>query len=46
MKKIYKVSLTAMTLLSLVARGPKRRPRIQPSTVKSEGVDGKGSKKI
>ncbi len=35
-----------MTLLSLVARGPKRRPRIQPSTVKSEGVDGKGSKKI
>ena len=41
MKKIYKVSLTAMTLLTLVACGPKRRPRTQPSTVQSEVADGK-----
>jgi len=45
MKKIYKVSLTAMTLLTLVACGPKRRPRTQPSTVQSEVADGKSSKK-
>lgn len=45
MKKIYKVSLAAMTLLALVACGPKRRPRTQPSTVQSEVADGKGSKK-
>ena len=45
MKKIYKVSLTAMTLLTLVACGPKRRPRTQPSTVHSEVADGKSSKK-
>ena len=45
MKKIYKVSLAAMTLLTLVACGPKRRPRTQPSTVQSEVADGKGSKK-
>ena len=45
MKKIYKVSLVAMTLLTLVACGPKRRPRTQPSTVQSEVADGKGSKK-
>lgn len=34
-----------MTLLALVACGPKRRPRMQPSTVQSEVADGKGSKK-
>ena len=45
MKKIYKVSLAAMTLLTLVACGPKRRPRTQPSTVQSEVADGKGTKK-
>ncbi len=45
MKKIYKVSLAAMTLLTLVACGPKRRPRTEPSTVQSEVADGKGSKK-
>lgn len=45
MKKIYKVSLIAMTLLTLVACGPKRRPRTQPSTVQSEVADGKSSKK-
>ena len=45
MKKIYKVSLAAMTLLTLVACGPKRRPRTQPSTVQSEVTDGKSSKK-
>ena len=45
MKKIYKVSLAAMTLLTLVACGPKRRPRTQPSTVQSEVADGKSSKK-
>ncbi|MCF4963833.1 DUF6287 domain-containing protein [Streptococcus xiaochunlingii] len=45
MKKIYKVSLAAMTLLTLVACGPKRRPRTQPSTAQSEVTDGKSSKK-
>ena len=45
MKKIYKVSLAAMTLLTLVACGPKRRPRTQPSTAQSEVTDGKNSKK-
>lgn len=45
MKKIYKVSLAAMTLLTLVACGPKRRPRTQPSTVQSEVADGKETKK-
>ena len=45
MKKIYKVSLVAMTLLTLVACGPKRRPRTQPSTVQSEVADGKEAKK-
>ena len=45
MKKIYKVSLAAMTLLTLVACGPKRRPRTQPSTTQSEVTDGKSSKK-
>ena len=45
MKKIYKVSLVAMTLLTLVACGPKRRPRTQPSTAQSEVTDGKSSKK-
>lgn len=45
MKKIYKVSLAAITLLTLVACGPKRRPRTQPSTVQSEVADGKSSKK-
>ena len=45
MKKFYKVSLVAMTLLTLVACGPKRRPRTQPSTAKSEVTDGKNSKK-
>jgi possible lipoprotein len=45
MKKIYKVSLVAMTLLTLVACGPKRRPRTQHSTAKSEVTDGKNSKK-
>ena len=45
MKKFYKVSLAAMTLLTLVACGPKRRPRTQPSTVQSEVTDGKSSKK-
>ena len=45
MRKIYKVSLAAMTLLTLVACGPKRRPRTQPSTVQSEVADGKSSKK-
>lgn len=45
MKKIYKVSLTAITLLTLVACGPKRRPRTQPSTAQSEVTDGKSSKK-
>ena len=45
MKKIYKVSLAAMTLLTLVACGPKRRPRTQPSTIQSEVTDGKSSKK-
>lgn len=45
MKKIYKVSLATMALLTLVACGPKRRPRTQPSTVQSEVADGKGSKK-
>ena len=45
MKKIYKVSLVAMTLLTLVACGPKRRPRTQPSTTQSEVTDGKSSKK-
>ena len=45
MKNIYKVSLAAKTLLALVACGPKRRPRTQPSTVQSEVADGKGSKK-
>ena len=45
MKKFYKVSLAAMTLLTLVACGPKRRPRTQPSTAKSEVTDGKNSKK-
>ena len=41
MKKFYKVSLAAMTLLTLVACGPKRRPRTQPSTIQSEVTDGK-----
>ena len=45
MKKFYKVSLAAMTLLTLVACGPKRRPRTQPSTAQSEVTDGKSSKK-
>ena len=45
MKKFYKVSLAAMTLLTLVACGPKRRPRTQPSTAQSEVTDGKNSKK-
>ena len=45
MKKIYKVSLAAMTLLTLVACGAKRRPRTQPSTAQSEVTDGKSSKK-
>ena len=45
MKKIYKVSLAAMTLLTLVACGSKRRPRTQPSTVQSEVADGKETKK-
>ena len=45
MKKIYKVSLAAMTLLTLVACGPKRRPRTQPSTAQSEVTNGKNSKK-
>ena len=45
MKKFYKVSLVAMTLLTLVACGPKRRPRTQPSTAQSEVTDGKNSKK-
>ena len=45
MKKIYKVSLAAMTLLALVACGPKRRPRTQPSTVQSEVAYGKEAKK-
>lgn len=45
MKKIYKVSLAAMTLLTLVACGPKRRPRTQHSTAQSEVTDGKSSKK-
>ena len=45
MKKIYKVSLAAMTLLTLVACGPKRRPRTPPSTAQSEVTDGKSSKK-
>ena len=45
MKKFYKVSLVAMTLLTLVACGPKRRPRTQPSTTQSEVTDGKSSKK-
>lgn len=45
MKKIYKVSLAAMTLLTLVACRPKRRPRTQPSTAQSEVTDGKSSKK-
>lgn len=45
MKKFYKVSLAAMTLLTLVACGPKRRPRTQPSTIQSEVTDGKSSKK-
>lgn len=45
MKKIYKVSLAAITLLTLVACGTKRRPRTQPSTVQSEVADGKSSKK-
>ena len=45
MKKIYKVSLAAITLLTLVACGPKRRPRTQPSTAQSEVTDGKSSKK-
>lgn len=45
MKKIYKVGLAAMTLLTLVACGPKRRPRTQPSTAQSEVTDGKSSKK-
>ena len=45
MKKIYKVSLATMTLLTLVACGPKRRPRTQPSTAQSEVTDGKSSKK-
>ena len=45
MKKIYKVSLAAKTLLALVACGPKRRPRTQPSTVQSEVADGKETKK-
>ena len=45
MKKIYKVSVAAITLLTLVACGPKRRPRTQPSTVQSEVADGKSSKK-
>ena len=34
-----------MTLLTLVACGPKRRPRTQPSTAQSEVTDGKSSKK-
>lgn len=34
-----------MTLLTLVACGPKRRPRTQPSTAQSEVTDGKNSKK-
>ena len=45
MKKIYKVSLAVMTMLTLVACGPKRRPRTQPSTAQSEVTDGKSSKK-
>ena len=45
MKKFYKVSLAAMILLTLVACGPKRRPRTQPSTAQSEVTDGKSSKK-
>jgi len=45
MKKFYKVSLAAMTFLTLVACGPKRRPRTQPSAVQSEVTDGKSSKK-
>ena len=45
MKKIYKVSLATMALLTLVACGPKRRPRTQPSTVQSEVADGKETKK-
>lgn len=45
MKKIYKISLAAMTLLTLVACGSKRRPRTQPSTAQSEVTDGKSSKK-
>ena len=45
MKKIYKVILAAMILLTLVACGPKRRPRTQPSTAQSEVTDGKSSKK-
>ena len=45
MKKIYKVSFAAITLLALVACGPKRRPRTQPSTVQSEVADGKETKK-
>lgn len=34
-----------MTLLTLVACGPKRRPRTQPSTAQSEVTNGKNSKK-
>ena len=37
--------MAAITLLTLVACGPKRRPRTQPSTVQSEVADGKSSKK-